>query len=285
MSKLLFQIKMKNIYSTLFIPLNTTLNERVSIGLIMSNGEKHIFKYSQSKLQVIKSLLSNESYLLLKSYLKSIDKEISKLNGDMFNHSSKWINDSYLSYLAKYSNNLVQFSIPKTIDIEFSEKMFQLFFSKYIFSEEFEIPKEHKVNIFNKVKRNLHPSIENKVNINFTVTSQNLENIFAPVEVNFIGMNGAPIAGQVLDFTKSHFYLESDLTRYISLSKALELEGKRNGKYFVIGKEPKKTINLKNHILWNHIRQTKFLEFVSVNETDIIKNYINERDVKPYFIE
>jgi hypothetical protein len=285
MFKLLYQTKMKNIYSILSIPLNTTLNERVSIGLIMSNGEKHFFKYSLSKLQVIKSLLSSESYLLLKTYLKSIDKEISKLDGDMFKDSLKWINDSYLSYLSRYSNNLVEFSQPKTIDIEFSEKMFQLFYSKYIFVEEFEIIKEHKVNIFNKVKRNLHPSIENKVNINFTVTSQNLENIFAPVEVNFIGMNGAPVAGQVLDFTKSHFYLESDLTRYISLSKALELEGERNGKYFVIGNEPKKNINPKNHILWNHIRETKFLEFVSVKETGKIKDYINERDVRPYFIE
>lgn len=37
---------MKTIYTILYITLNTALKEKVSIGLLLSNGKDHIFKYS-----------------------------------------------------------------------------------------------------------------------------------------------------------------------------------------------------------------------------------------------
>ena len=67
---------MKTIYSILYVNLNTTLNERVSIGVLVSNGLKSYFKFSSDKLSAFKGILNNERYGLVKSYLKSIDKEI-----------------------------------------------------------------------------------------------------------------------------------------------------------------------------------------------------------------
>ncbi len=94
----------------------------------------------------------------------------------------------------------------------------------------------------------LFPRIEKQVNLNFTVTSDDFENLFAPIEVDFIGINGVPVAGQNIDFEKKHYFLENDVTRFVSLTKAIELDVKDAGKYYILGREPQKTSD-KNHQL------------------------------------
>ncbi len=130
----------------------------------------------------------------------------------------------------------------------------------------------------------MYPNIEGKVNIDRTLTSLDFENLFAPVEVNFIGVNGVPVAGQTFDFEKKHYFLENDVTRFISLTKALELEGKKDGKYFILGREPLKGYD-KNHLMWKQIRDSDFLEFVDIDEVGIIEEYIDKNHVIPFFNE
>ena len=76
--------------------------------------------------------------------------------------------------------------------------------------------------------------------------------------------------------------MENDVTRFVSLTKAIELEGDSRGKYFVLGREPQKKIN-KNHFLWQQIRDTEFLEFVDVDEVGIIEEYLENNNVMPFF--
>jgi hypothetical protein len=98
------------------------------------------------------------------------------------------------------------------------------------------------------------------------------------------GINGMPVAGQTIDFDKKHHFLENDIARFVSLTKAIELEGKEKGKYFVLGHEPDKKDD-KNHLLWEQIKDSKFLEFVDVNDVDRVEEYIEKHEVKPYFAE
>lgn len=64
-----------------------------------------------------------------------------------------------------------------------------------------------------------------------------------------------PVAGQTID---AHF---------VSLTKAIELEGNQRGKYYVLGREPQHTTAQKNHQLWEHIRESEFpifqLQYIS----------------------
>ena len=282
---------MKTLISILYVPISATLDERVSIGLVMFNDDHQFFKYSQPKLNAIKGLLDNESNTILKSYLKSLEKEINVVaesEKDLFSinkpSKAKWVSNSYISYLSKYSNNLLQFSEPKSIDIPLSEVTFRKVFEKYIFQYDEQIIGRLFTNVFEKVRTNLYPNIEGKVNIDRTLTSLDFENLFAPVEVNFIGVNGVPVAGQTFDFDKKHYFLENDVTRFISLTKALELEGKKDGKYFILGREPLKRFN-KNHLMWEQIRDSDFLDFVDIDEVGIIEEYIDRNHVTPFFKE
>ena len=282
---------MKTLFSILYVPISATLDEKVSIGLVMSFDDIQFFKYSQTKLSAIKGLLDNESHNILKSYLKSLEKEINVVadpEKELFSidiqSKAKWVSNSYISYLSRYSNNLLLFSEPKFIDVPLTEITFRKVFEKYIFQYDEAITTRLHTSVFEKVKTKLYPSIEGKVNIDRTLTSLDFENLFAPVEVSFIGVNGVPVAGQTFDFEKKHYFLENDVTRFISFTKALELEGKKDGKYFILGREPIKNYD-KNHLMWEQIRDSDFLEFVDIDEVGIVEEYIDKNHVIPFFNE
>ncbi len=279
---------MKTIYSILYVNLNTALSERVSIGVLMSNGIEHLFKYSPEKLSAIKNILDSERHNIVKNYLKSFKKELGidvNNSNELFQKGelkSDWINEGYMTYLSKYSNNIIQFSAPRFIDIALNIENFKRIFEKYIFKYSIETNETIEFSIHSKVKEYLLPRIENRANIEITLTSDNFENLFAPIEIDFIGINGMPVAGQTIDFEKKHYYLENDVTRFVSLTKAIELEGNTKGKYYVLGREPQKNVD-KNHLLWEHIRDTDFLEFIDIDEVGIVEDYMVKHDVRPYF--
>lgn len=280
---------MKTLFSIVYAPISATLDEKVSIGLIMFTGEQHFFKYSVSKLQAIKGLLANENYTILKAYLRTLEKEINndteavdELFGVDSSSNAKWVNTSYISYLSKYSNNLLQFSEAKTIDIELNSSNFKRIFEKYIFQYDEVINLSNTPNIYENVKIKLYPHIIGKVNVDITITTTDFKNLIAPVTVNFIGVNGVPVAGQAIDFEKQHYNLENDVTRFVALTKALELDGQKDGKYFVLGREPVNQKD-KNHLMWEQIRDSDFLDFVDIDEIGIVEEYINTKQVVPFF--
>lgn len=280
---------MKTIYSILYVTLNTALNEKVSIGLLMSDGKYDRFRFSADKLLALKGIIEPERYNLVKGYLKSLESDINVAGDEKVVFENKalknnWVNEGYISYLSRYSNNLIQFSEPKTIDILFSPENYKRIYEKYIYAFDQKIEEVFVESIFTKVKQELYPKITNRVNLDFALDSSHFENLFAPIEVNFIGINGMPVAGQTIDFDKKHHFLENDIARFVSLTKAIELEGKEKGKYFVLGHEPDKKDD-KNHLLWEQIKDSKFLEFVDVNDVDRVEEYIEKHEVKPYFAE
>ncbi|MCV9928908.1 hypothetical protein OIU83_14650 [Flavobacterium sp. LS1R49] len=276
---------MKTIYSILYVTLNAALNERVSVGILMSNSFEHYFKFSSEKLGALKGILNSERYNLVKNYLKSIEKEICLNSNQLFSErelKNNWINEGYIIYLSKYSNNIVQFSAPKPIDVDLNIDTFKRIFEKYIFRYTEEVNETIGLNIYSKVKQDLFPKIEDRVNLEMILTSNNFENLFAPIEIDFIGINEIPVAGQTIDFEKKHYYLENDIARFVSLTKAIELEGNSKGKYYVLGREPQKHTD-KNHQLWEHIRDSDFLEFVDIDEVGIVEEYLEEHNVRPFF--
>ena len=279
---------MKTFYSILYITLNASLDEKVSIGVIMSNNFEYFFKYSHQKLTALKNILDSEKYHIIKTYLKSLDNEFgfSSNNENLLLTSAElnnnWINESYLTYLSKYSNNIIQFSAPKAISIELNSSNFKRIFEKYIFKYSEIEDQSTSISILNTVRESLFPKIKERVNLEMTLTSNDFEDLFAPIKIDFIGRNGIPVAGQTIDFTKKHYNLENDVARYVSFTKAIDLNSNNKGKYYVLGKEPQKDSD-RNHQLWNDIRNSNFLEFVDIDEFNIVEEYIETQNVKPYF--
>ena len=280
---------MKTIYSILYVTLNTALNERVGIGLVMSNGTHTMFKHSSEKLLAIKGIIDVERYNFVRSYMRSLENDMNIAvgsNGLFENKLSNrnWVTESYINYLSRYSNNLIQFSEPKFIDIDFDPNNFKSLFEKYVYTYGQEAGTVQIEPIFEKVKRQLYPIIHNRVNLDISLDATHFENLFAPIEVNFIGINETPVTGQTIDFGKKHYFLENDIVRFVSLTKAIELKDKIKGQYFVLGREPENN-NDKSHLLWSQIRDSDFLEFVDIDEIGIVSEYLETHGVRPYFGE
>ncbi|WP_330443794.1 hypothetical protein [Flavobacterium sp. C4GT6] len=282
---------MKTFYNIIYLPLNANLREKISIGLIMSNGEETIFKVSYQKLAILKNLISSKKYSFIKTYFKNIEHDLNfEIKSDKYEiglnseFKKKWVNQSYMNYLHRYSNNLVNFSDTGNLDMDLNEGVFKKLFSKFIFDydDEFDIVSSRE-SIYSKVEKKLYSKIEKRVNINVTVRPSDFEELLTPVDVNFIGKNGVIVAGQTVDFAKRHYNLENDLTRFISFTKAVDYSCKRKGEYFLIGQEPDKNVTTQNHKTWEYVKNSHLVKYVDFNEIDRISDYIENKDVVPLF--
>lgn len=279
---------MKTFFSIIYLPLGPDFQERISVGMVMSNGDESIIRVSNSKLNAIKSLIPTHKFSILKNYLNNlvnVTKENNKKNQiDLkLNNSNDWINEKYFSYLNRYSNNLVMFSEPRSIDLSIDLINFKTIFEKFVFSYEEVITIDKTNTIYSRVKKQLYSKIENNVNLNVTLKSSDFKELLTPVDVNFIGKNGIIVAGQTIDFVKRHYNLEHDLTSFVSFSKAVDYSRNEKGKYFLVGQEPNKKEHPKNHRTWKHVIESHLVEYVDVKETEMIQDYIKSKNVAPFF--
>lgn len=280
---------MKTFFSIMYLTLNASLKEKISIGIIMANGEDVKFKISDTKLGIVKQLIPIQNYSFLKSYFKNLNNDLNSGfdNNDLLNLKKdipqNWVNEKYFSYLHRYSNNIVKFSEPREIDINFDDLTFLKLYESYIFNNDKEIiTKKAKEDIVKIVRTKLYSKIKSKVNLDFDIKPSDFKELISPVNVNFIGENGQIVAGQTIDFSKRYVDLERDLTKYISFTKAVDYE-KGGGHYFLVGNEPKKSLAQKNHSIWKHIYESNIVDYVPLSETDKIKDYIDLKGVHPYF--
>src|SRR5690606_6475927 len=101
---------MKAFYSILYLSIRPNLGERLSLGLFMADENGCYFYYSPEKLQVVKSLLSEQAYRLVRTGLKSLESLSSECNNDiaLITHKAhSYLKESYFHYLSRYSNNLL----------------------------------------------------------------------------------------------------------------------------------------------------------------------------------
>lgn len=140
---------MKTIYSLLYVNLNAALDERVCIGIVMTNGEEHYYKYSTKKLGYISHLLSTEKLSYIEQYLQSLGQDISLSSAmddllfDTKSYAENWVREEYLTYLSKNSNNIISFDSPKSILLPCTEDTLKVLFTKYVFESD-DLIEEHK---------------------------------------------------------------------------------------------------------------------------------------------
>jgi hypothetical protein len=132
-------------YSVIFALVNPIISERLSVGLIMIEGDRIWFRYSKPKLQAMRQFFSNEAFYLLKTSLKNIaitanveqDEELTVVN-DLFNFEKEnrhAFSFEYLRYLSRYSNSTLTFNEPVKIDVEASDLLFEHLYREFIFEE------------------------------------------------------------------------------------------------------------------------------------------------------
>lgn len=114
---------MKNIkYSIIFGVIRSEISERISIGLILMNGDEVKIVYSDEKLNALQQLYSPKEFEFLKRVIHAMPDEIKTTQA--------------VDYLVRYSNNLITLSQPKTIDLEPTAENEQWLFNNYIYNSQ-----------------------------------------------------------------------------------------------------------------------------------------------------
>ncbi len=115
------KIKMDKIqYSIIYAVIRQDIVERVSIGMIITDGADISVLYSENKLNALK-------YLFPKNKSDFINRAIRRLPENNSITSKKDID-----YLSRYSNNLISFSPLQTINLEPSEANKKWLFNNYV---------------------------------------------------------------------------------------------------------------------------------------------------------
>lgn len=280
---------MKTHYSIIYSRINPTSEERLNLGMIMlSETGAMTFRYSSEKLGLLKKLLPDEgSHKLVAAYLKGIENK-TKHKHELID-SSKDISASYLSYLSDYSNNLISFSNPTTLDIPFEKSVFEKLYEKWVFKEEKHLPQiREEIGLMEEIRSAMFDRVAHQVNTHVKLDAEKLNFVMFPVTVDMIGRNDQPVLNQFVDFKANKASLRNAIQNYINLIKPFELEEGSSGKFFIVGDEPNKSENAHQHLIWEHLRdspliQAEILELVPINEVQRVEEYLNEHDVKPFF--
>lgn len=286
---------MSTFYSIVYANIRPSVDERLSVALLVSADNRLIFHHAPEKVEALRMLMPAEAYSLVRTLIKNLDEYIA--NPDPVNQHFKYrtvtesferrfLDKSYISYLATYSNNLLTFSEPKSINLPVSDNLFIQLFQKYVHQDWGQVKKHPaRSRVAERVRRELYPKVKGKVNLDATITAQFVPGLVAPTKVNMAGRNEVNMVGQVIDFEKKQPYsLEADINRIVALARAFESNGEMNGKYFIIGKEPGLTLPFQRE-LWQNVRHQRTFEFVPDTETEIIDQYIETHHVQPLIPE
>lgn len=279
---------MKTFYTIVYSPFSVISQERLNLGMIMLDDQGIVrFRFSQEKLNRAKKLFSEEGFKLIKSFLSSIDKKLA--DKDKLISNSADFNIDYLSYLSKYSNNLVGFTDPQAIDVDLTHDNFDKLYSKYVFVKESEedFKKLSPISPISLAKDSLIPKVIDRVDVNVNLSADKYSFVMFDLHIDMMGKNDRPVLNQFVDFEYTPSKIRSEITDYLSIVKPFEIQAGKPGKFFLVGDEPSKEL-AKQHLMWQNLLSSPLirkdiLEVVPSNETERIEAYLEEHDVKPYF--
>lgn len=108
-------------YSIIYAVIRSEISERLSVGLIIVDGDQFEIRYSKKKIDALHGLLS--------------EKELQFVSGVIFSlNRNKSVNSvEAVNYLTRYSNNLIAVSPLQSIDIEPTESNKSWLFKNYVF--------------------------------------------------------------------------------------------------------------------------------------------------------
>ncbi len=275
---------MKSTYSIVFTPFSVLSNERVNLGLLMiDESGNSMFRYSNEKLSLIRNLLSEDGAKLIKSNLTTLENKFSKGEKEFF--PLQEIKADFIQYLSSYTNNLISFTPPKSIDVELNEPNFNKLFQKFVFHI---IPVVAKppVSSISLIKKNFTPKVESRVNVDFQLKANEFDFVLFNLNVDMIGKNDRPVLTQFFDFESSPESLKSRITNYISLIKPFEIKEQKDGKFFMVADEPSIEQN-PQHLIWEHLLESplikkNILEIVPTTELDRVEKYLETHNVRPF---
>jgi hypothetical protein len=271
---------MKSYYSIISAVVRPEIQEKISIGLLLVSPGELFFSYSKNKISAVKTLLDHSLFKFLNDTLRQIEASVSTENTDkagLFqkDEPAQQFSMGYLSYMNRYSNNLINFSAPVEIDLPANVQLYDFLFSKYIDSTVYQ-PKKTKS--IEKIKEEFYPQVKNYFNTEKEITPNEVQNLPMTVKVDIIGENEVPVFGQLIDFERQNNFIFEDIAVLKFLLDAFDYRAQS----FIIGNEPDRKSFPKSHDTWSNLRNWKKSSFIELDQIGAVKEYAEEHGVHPF---
>jgi hypothetical protein len=272
---------MQSHFSIISASIRPEIQEQVAVGLLLVGVDAVHFRFSKNKLSVVKELISQQANKYLKESLKQIASaaqlENAKFLG-LFADSEtigKTFSLSYLEYLSRYSNNLLSFSSPKTIELQANEELFKSLFKKYVDEYAF-VENVSEIRTFDHIRSSFFTKVQPFFNVEQDISSDTIPGLIMPVKVDLIGKNERPVFAHTLDLERTIYHIQSDMAILYMLNEALP-----EPKGFHISSEPNKKLFPRQHDTWESIKNWNDSEYVDLSEVDKIYEYATLHGVVP----
>lgn len=280
------EVIMKTFYSILYAVIRPETDEKIAVGLILSDGSNSLFDSSKNKLGAVKSLLGSDAFKYIRNYISSVKKTIQDSMKNSLQHSifefidsrHPVINEKYFHYLTVYSTNLVWFSKPLQIDVPAEKETFRKLFNKLVDEEYGEVTDMLKVRGVRRAKIEFIPTVKEYFSHEREVTSSDVSGLITPVSIDLIGRNDRMVFAQFLEMERAIREIKYDFFDIKEL-KAVE----QNSMGFLVSSEPDIAKFGKQHQIWENIRKYDQFNYLDIDEVDKIKEYAEAHQIVPYF--
>lgn len=277
-------------YSILSVLIRPEIQEKISIGLLLFDTDEVYFSFSKNKLQISRELLSGSSYKILKEILENIERKVETDNLKQSDKkkfkiyknrvSDNTFSTSYISYLSKYSNNVISFTNPKEIYLEINNQNFSSLFRKYVddIIEFAEVTPRLKPVEY--IKNQFGEKIKEHYDFNKEVTHEQVQNLIAPVRIDFTGRNEIDVYAQTVDMEAGASSVANHINAFVQLKTTYQKNNIPIQDFF-IAKEPAKELFPKQHDMWNQLRNSDILNYLDLSESEAIITYAEQHGVVP----
>jgi hypothetical protein len=273
---------MKTHYSIISAFIRPEIGERIAIGLLLVGSEKVIFQISKDKVNILKELVNDSTYKFFKESLKQITNAVNIENSKaetLFTQlelTNSLFSENYLEYLNHYSNNLLNFTAPKTIELPANEGLFITLFKKYI-DESVLVVDTIKIRAFDAIKTDFFPRVKNYYNLELELTPEAIPKLPIPIKIDFIGKNGGIVYAQTIDLERIFYHIQNDIGILAILNQVYEKEAEK----FIISSEPNKENYPKQHQTWINLREGNMANYIDLSEIERIEEYAVKHGVSP----
>jgi hypothetical protein len=187
---------------------------------------------------------------------------------------------AYISYLSRYSNNILSFTTPKDIYLETNDQNFSSLFKKYVdeIIEAIEAPS--KLKPVDYIKAQFGNRIKEYYDFNKEITHERIQNLITPVRIDFAGTNEIDVYVQTVDMEGGYGSVANSINAFVQL-KATYSKNEIPMKDFIIAKEPVKEEYPRQHDMWSQLRTSKILNYLDLSEGEQIITYAEQHGVVP----
>lgn len=265
-------------YTIMYAAIRHEIDEKISIGIIVSDGESVKVKFSKEKKKLVRKILHKTLFQNINYATQAIENaavEFNTKSTDSFASKYNIFSKEHLEYLNIYNNDAIAYSKPIQVDIALSDALLDRLFKDYIDDS---APKEKPIqdkfffpNYIKTHKEQLSTYYNTKAN-QFLYPSM-IDNLRFPTKVDLAGVNGDFVFVKGVDMNKSWNWVSYDLSNYYMLHEASP-----KNKLFLVGNEPPKNLK-KQHAMWQKAREV--FTFITQNETEQIEEYAKMNDVVP----